>query len=621
MNKLFLMILGIMIVSCTPKVNDLATAMPVNANINLTSVNKDRVMVSINPGRFTQDTVVFLIPKTVPGTYSIDNYGQYTEELTAYNYKGEKLSVTKSGQNQWAIYPGKDLDRIVYYVNDTFDTESAVEDPVFSPAGTNIEAGKNFFLNLHMLIGYFEGLDRQPYAITVEKPEGFVASTSLTRSTPENAAENTDHFYASRYFEVTDNPIMYAQPDMERFMVNDIEVILSVYSPNKVYSALSLKKDMETMMQAQKRFLGDLNSTKQYNILLFLSEINETSPQGMGALEHHTSTTVVLPESMPKPMLVETMVDVVSHEFFHIVTPLSIHSEEVHFFNYNYPKMSQHLWMYEGVTEYFAQLFQINQELIPEEEFYKRVYDKIQNSKRYDDSMSFTEMSTNILESPYKENYANVYEKGALISMCIDLIIREQSQGERGILALMKQLASEYGTDTPFQDDELFDKIVSLTYPQVGEFIATYVQGDTPIPYQDFLAKAGLTLTDVVIKTPSYLFKTEQEPFIDAKPDSGEIFVREIPLSTFYTELGLQAGDIITHINGKAYSLDNAQELIMTSFQWQEGSAISVQINRDGAAMTLEGTVAAPMLETEKIIPMENAGEAQLKLREAWLKG
>jgi predicted metalloprotease with PDZ domain len=53
-----------------------------------------------------------------------------------------------------------------------------------------------------------------------------------------------------------------------------------------------------------------------------------------------------------KEELVKSMMDVVSHEFFHIVTPLSIHSKEIQYFDYN-PKMSEHLWMYEGVTEYF----------------------------------------------------------------------------------------------------------------------------------------------------------------------------------------------------------------------------------------------------------------------------
>jgi predicted metalloprotease with PDZ domain len=90
------------------------------------------------------------------------------------------------------------------------------------------------------------------------------------------------------------------------------------------------------------------------------------------SLEHPTATTVVLPELMPKEELVKSMMDVVSHEFFHIVTPLSIHSKEIQYFDYNNPKMSAHLWMYEGVTEYFANLFQINR-LITEE-----VYSRLQ---------------------------------------------------------------------------------------------------------------------------------------------------------------------------------------------------------------------------------------------------
>jgi hypothetical protein len=33
------------------------------------------------------------IPKTVPGTYSEDNYGRYIEDLKAYDAKGTLLTV------------------------------------------------------------------------------------------------------------------------------------------------------------------------------------------------------------------------------------------------------------------------------------------------------------------------------------------------------------------------------------------------------------------------------------------------------------------------------------------------------------------------------------------------
>jgi predicted metalloprotease with PDZ domain len=137
--------------------------------------------------------------------------------------------------------------------------------------------------------------------------------------------------------------------------------------------------------------------------------MQENDAKGFGALEHPTATTVVLP--INKRELVKSMMDVVSHEFFHIVTPLSIHSKEIQDFDYNDPKMSEHLWMYEGVTEYFANLFQINQGLITEEDFYNRLSDQMERSAM-NDTMSFTTMSANVLKQPYKDQYINVYQRG-----------------------------------------------------------------------------------------------------------------------------------------------------------------------------------------------------------------
>ena len=64
--------------------------------------------------------------------------------------------------------------------------------------------------------------------------------------------------------------------------------------------------------------------------------------------------------------------------------------------------------MYEGITEYFAQHFQVQQGLVTNTEFYSTIVNKIANSKSYDDALSFTKMSQHILEEPYASNYGNV---------------------------------------------------------------------------------------------------------------------------------------------------------------------------------------------------------------------
>jgi predicted metalloprotease with PDZ domain len=562
------------------------------------------------------DKITYSIPKIVPGTYSEDNYGKYVEGFKAFDSKGAELTVTKSDDNTWSISNAKNLSKITYLVNDTFDTEKGggFGTDIFSPAGTNIDAGNNFMINTHGFVGYFQDKKDLPYQVTITHPETLWGATSMIDT---DASKTKDVFNTPRYAELVENPIMYAKPDYTTFNVNGMDIQIVVYSPSGKVTAESITPEMKKMMTAQKTFLGDVNATKKYSVLLYLSSMKPEDAKGFGALEHPTATTVVLPEMMPLNELQKSMIDVVSHEFFHIVTPLTIHSNEIQYFDYNAPKMSQHLWMYEGVTEYFANLFQINQGLIDETDFLNRIAEKIEQSKRLDDTMAFTTMSANVLKSPYKEQYLNVYQKGALIGMCIDIIIREKSNGERGILNLMQQLSKEYGVSKAFNDEELFAKITALTYPEVGNFLSTYVSGSTPIPYDIFLAKVGVSKTKN--KKAGNVFLKGQSPYITVNKETKEILVRpDTELIDFYKNLDLRAKDIIVAINDKAYTLDNIYEMIGESENWKENDAITIKIKRDGKEQILTGKVSLPFEETEGLKATESA---KTNMKNAWLKG
>ncbi|MDI6034114.1 peptidase M61 [Flavobacterium sp. LB2P84] len=588
----------------------------VKVAINLNDVKEDKVLVTITSPKISTDEVTYSIPKIVPGTYSVDDYGKYIEDFKAFDSKGSVLPVTKTDDNTWNIKNAKTLVKITYLVNDTFDTEKGGgfgQNDIFSPAGTNIDAGKNFMLNMHGFAGYFQDKKDLPYTVSISHPEMLWGATSMT---DQDASTTNDVFTTPRYAELVENPIMYAKPDYTTFTVDGMEILIGVYSPTGKVTAESITPEMKTMMTAQKTFLGKINATKKYSVLLYLSSMTPTDAKGFGALEHPTATTVVLPEMMPKEELVKSMKDVVSHEFFHIVTPLTIHSKEIHYFDYNTPKMSEHLWMYEGVTEYFANLFQINQGLITEEDFYTRMAEKIEHANAMNDTMPFTTMSANVLTEPYKAQYLNVYEKGALIGMCLDIIIREKSNGERGILDLMQKLSNEYGASKPFNDTELFAKITSFTYPEVGAFLSTYVSGPTPIPYETYLAKVGVTKS--IEKVPGNVFLKGQSPYITVNQQTKEIIViPNMELNVFYTNLGLKGGDVLVSINEKPYSLDNIYDMITESQNWKENDSITVKIKRDGKEQIIKGKVQFPYEEKEGL---KSTDATKVALKEAWLK-
>ena len=117
-------------------------------------------MVSVTVPTIKTNEITFHIPKTVPGTYSTDNYGKFIDDLKAFDKKGNLLIVKKTDDNSWSIADAKLLDKVTYYVNDTFDNEKGGNfgDNIFSPAGTNIDVDKNFMINTHGFVGYFTDL-------------------------------------------------------------------------------------------------------------------------------------------------------------------------------------------------------------------------------------------------------------------------------------------------------------------------------------------------------------------------------------------------------------------------------------------------------------------------------
>ena len=630
MNKSILTaaIAALLLTSCnsTKKTtNDLAVQTPIVTTLDLTKVDNDKVPVTVNPGRFTVEKVTYRLPRVVQGTYSVSDFGKYVDSFKALDYEGNELEATKVDTNTWEITNAQKLDKVTYLVNDTFDMEVSGGiggDTPFSPAGTNIES-TNYVLNLHGFVGYFDSLKNNQYKLDVVSPTNFKRTSALQEvgtKTSEDGSTLTSSYFAPRYFDITDNPMFYGELDVEEFKVGDIKIVLSVYSPNKKHSAEKLKKVMEKMMQAQKAYLGSVNSTARYDIYLYLSDGTEKAPKGFGALEHHTSTVVVLPEAMPDEALAKSMIDVVSHEFFHIVTPLSVHSEDVHYFDYNQPTFSKHLWMYEGITEYFATLFQVNQGLVTEDEFYSKIMGKIKTASSMNDAMSFTKMSENVLDEPYASQYYNVYQKGALIGMCIDILMREESNGNRGVLSLMKELSLKYGKNKPFEDDKLIEEITEMTYPSIGAFLNKHVVEGTPINYNEFFAKAGLVLNESKVKT-NYI-QNDGAMIVRADQATKTIrFSEAVKDNSFWAENGAQPNDAIKEVDGVAVTKESANQIFTKMFMWQPGNEVEVKLERDGKEVIIKTTLTQSYTKGTSLKDDPNATQKQKELRKAWLKG
>ena len=146
--------------------------------------------------------------------------------------------------------------------NDTFDGPDGQE--IYPMGGTDFQEDEVYLLNLHSMIGYFEGMKARSYKLSVRSPKELKPFTSLPSI---SSSDSLDIFNAERYFHIIDNPILYSKPNAVSFDLDDIKVGLAVYSPSDTHQATAYQPAIEEMMKAQKAFLGDANDTPSYDVL------------------------------------------------------------------------------------------------------------------------------------------------------------------------------------------------------------------------------------------------------------------------------------------------------------------------------------------------------------------
>jgi predicted metalloprotease with PDZ domain len=602
----------------------LVSAQSIKTNIDLVHVKDDKVAVTMEFPKMKSGDVKFHFPKTIPGTYSVDDYGRFIEGIKFLNNKGKELTFTKINDNTYSLKNAQKLTKITYLVNDSFDEEmdTSKHKAILSPAGTDIEQGKVYMINTHGFIGYIDNMQDVPYQLVIQKPIDFYGTTALV---DQDQSESTDTFTLANYAKLTDSPLMYTKPDYITFNAGGMDLVLGVYSATGKYKASDFKDNLEKMVIAQKKFLGDMNTNKKYAILLYLAGGDGPQLRGFGALEHHESTSVVLPERLPKEAIDKAITDIVSHEFFHTVNPLKTHSEEIQNFNYADPKMSQHLWMYEGGTEYFANLFQIQEGLIDKNEFLKRINEKITNSKSYDDTMSFTVMSKNILLDEYKGQYRNVYEKGTLLAMCLDIELRKLSNGARGYRDMIRKLSQRFGENKPFKDNKLIDELVTVTgYPQIKDFYTQYIAGSLPTPYAEYLSQVGVEINKQEAPPIFWFIKNPNQTGYNEKNNTF-IFDENSALSPFSKSVGFKISDEVLALDGKTIDIKDRQAFTNYTKTIKEGQNVTLTVLRKNGdkmdKIDLKGKAILDPSTMETLQYKANPTPREKKLQDQWLTG
>ncbi len=459
--------------------------------IDLRDQRNDRLAVELIVPPFDADQVTFALPRIVPGIYGAMDHGRLLGSIAAFDPNGEPVPMQRLDVNRWSIPEARALYRITYSVDDgweEFDIRFTQGNYRSSEGTVKPDAT---VLNHNTVIGYVEGYEQLPYEIELKKPDQLYAATSLPRKQESPEAIT---FHATSYRHLVDNPMLVAPADTAHIHLKDINVLVACHSTTGRSIANEVAAHIRPLLSDQRDYLGGALPVKDYTFLIYHNPSDlEGSSMGDG-LEHSASTLILLCMPLDPEAIAHSVYGIASHEFFHTILPLSVHSEEIERYDFNAPRMSRHLWLYEGMTEYFAIHMPVKQGRQTVDEFLEVLNEKIRMMRKYPDDLALTTLSQQALEQ--QGQYYNFYLKGTLFCMGLDIMLREQCKGAYGVQELVQDLQRTYGPGEPFKDEELFATIARHTGPDIGSFLQRHLNEPSELPVADWLSRAGIAFDD-----------------------------------------------------------------------------------------------------------------------------
>ena len=380
----------------------------------------------------------------------------------------------------------------------------------------------------------------------------------------------------------------------------------------------NIKPAIKHIMESVNSYSG-FTTDKDYHFLFYYIDGERVGGAfktfGMGsALEHNNSSVYYFGDGPHFDSLYRNYDHIVTHEYYHTITPLTLHSQKIAEFNFAKPDMSKHMWLYEGATDYLSAMVNANSDLT------KSITANMNESASYAESRkdrSMTESSENIIKSNMFDfvgkilQLGNFYAKGKLVCFAIDMELIKRSQGKLRFLDVLLKLRQDH-SDKIIDDNKMLDLLTEYTYPEMRAYFERYIEGDEMVPFVDYFDKLGWIYSPKGEKVVSYakglkiFYNFDQELYK----------INSVKRNT----LGLKKGDFILTVNNQPASRENAiktKVLRPITHPSTDSEFVSLEVLRDGETIKLTGRPSMiSKLKYSRITVVDSFSEEQIMYRD-----
>ena len=561
-------------------------------NVNLNDRSGDTFKVTLFPEPLSASNNVFQFASTAPGTYEVMDIGRFVSSFKAFDRSGTEIATEHSSTNEWTISRPQEVAKITYTVEDLWNAK-VTEHPVY-PMASTLLSDDFVMLNGQAIFGYFAGMQSEPIKIKLSYPSEWTVGTALN-------PDSEGYYRADDFDNVVDSPFFLGKLSTAKTTVGNATIDVYTYSRTGLITSDKMLSSLDGLLKAESNFTKGL-PVNRYAFLFYFGKF------GAGAWEHSYSSEYVLKEDTLTPAYSASIVSVIAHEFFHVNIPLNLHSELVEHFNFVKPVMSRHLWLYEGTTEWAAFTLQLRDHLLTLPQYLQALQGKFSAADNFDQHVSLTDLG--IHATDMQDQYPNIYQKGALVSTMLDIRLLQLSHGKSGLRELILRLSKEYGKKHAFSEEDFFDKLVEMTYPEIRDFIDHYIKGTDKLPAQEYFSSLGIDYSEKGMADSS---KSSLRAGIRFK-DTSMVVTGVLDGS----QSGLLKGDIIEKIDGTPVTTANASLFTSKIVGMKLGSTVTITVNRADKEIDVV-SILTPRLVRHTLSVNPNPSAEQSALRESWM--
>jgi predicted metalloprotease with PDZ domain len=427
----------------------------------------------------------FAMPAWAPGSYMVRDFARHVYDLEVTDLRGRPLPVERLDKQRWEVISGGQAVRVRYRV---FAFEETVRTSFFDDRHAYWNGTSVFF--------YLEEELGRPCEVEVVPRRGWRVSTALA---PIPRRPNS--FRAAGYDQLADSPFEVGTHEVAAFRVGGARFEVALFGRTNA-EVPRLLRDLRRIVAAG----GDLFGGFPFDRYLFI--IHNLAARG-GGLEHAASTTLdIAGLGFEDDKAYQRFAELAAHEFFHTWNVKRIRDRVLGPFDYSREAYTRLLWFHEGFTEYMESILLLRAGIVDAGTY---LDDLAEDWPKYvarpgRNVTPLSELSYEAWIKLYKpaDNHTNrtvsYYEKGKWAAVVLEVLLREATEGRRGVEDLFRRLWADFGRpDRGLTESDLEAAVADLAGRPMGPYFSRYIRGTEELPVPALLRRAGVA---VEVRTP-----------------------------------------------------------------------------------------------------------------------